>query len=397
MAIIDYAQPCGAAARPVPARQFQDLRGAEPADQPIVVDVHLEPRAHQAGRNRIEHAADRDGARARDRDRGAAEVRGLEPRQRPQGLELQLHRGAAARVPGPHELGEEGLVASQVGEVAAAAQGQRLAQAGLQVPVRRLDAAVLVRGTPVVAGRLQAVVRAERLVAGRGVVVPAEVPVGRRQPVGAMGPGHAAQLPQRFLQALAQGREALPTLDRLDVLPAGEGQPEVVQQMRKGHAGDRDLKADGIGEVRQRLLARRMFLAKDQLPVRPLGGPPLRDPPLQGAQQPVGVALRMPALQLLQHGRRAQVRHLAQQRHDLLRPDADQRIRAGTPAWTTAPLAREERIRLQPPRRALAEPRPRRCDSLPVASSPPLHVPPHLAVRDSQPRHQLLPAIVGRG
>ena len=66
--------------------------------------------------------------------------------------------------------------------------------------VRRLDAAVLVADARIVAGRLQAVVVAERLVAGRRIVVLVQIAVGCRQPVGAMRRRHRAQLPQRFLQ-----------------------------------------------------------------------------------------------------------------------------------------------------------------------------------------------------
>jgi hypothetical protein len=92
------------------------------------------------------------------------------------------------------------MVGGDVGEFAADAQRQGLAQAGLEMTMRRLDAAVLVADARIVAGRLQAVVVAERPIAGRRVVILAQIAVGRRQPVGAMRRRRPAQLPQRFLR-----------------------------------------------------------------------------------------------------------------------------------------------------------------------------------------------------
>jgi hypothetical protein len=114
---------------------------------------------------------------------------------RPHRRQLQLQRGSTARVLRPHELGEECLIGGDIGEVAAAAQLQSLAQAGLEMAVRRLDAAVLMADTRIVAGRLQAVVVAECPVAGRCVVILTQIAVGCRQPVGAMRRRRPAQLP----------------------------------------------------------------------------------------------------------------------------------------------------------------------------------------------------------
>ena len=42
----------------------------------------------------------------------------------------------------------------------------------------------------------------------------------------------ASELPKRILQPLGDGRKALASKDHLNMLPAAEGQPEVIQAMR---------------------------------------------------------------------------------------------------------------------------------------------------------------------
>lgn len=60
---------------------------------------------------------------------------------------------------------------------------------------------------------------------------------------------NAASLPQRVLQALGQGREALAAFDHLGMLPAGEGQHEVVQDVDELLACDGDAQLVRRGEV----------------------------------------------------------------------------------------------------------------------------------------------------
>jgi hypothetical protein len=204
-----------------------------------------------------------------------------------------------------------------------------------------------------------------------------------------------AQLPQRFLQTLGQRGEALAALDRLDVLPAGERQPEVVEQVRERRAVDRHRQARRVSEVRQR--ARRMLLTEDQLLFRSLGRTPVCDPPLQRAQHTVGKPARMLPLQRLQNGGAAQMRDRPQQRNDLLRPDSCERVRTGPLAPGADSLAGQNRVAFQPPRRPFTEPRFRRRNRLRGAQSTLLHVPPHLAVGDRHSWHQPSPAIAGEG
>ena len=69
--------------------------------------------------------------------------------------------------------------------------------------------------------------------------------------------------------------------------------------MRERRAGNRHREAVGMGEVGQRLATGRMLLAEDQLALRTLGRPPMRDVPLQRAQQPIRVAAGMTTLQFV--------------------------------------------------------------------------------------------------
>ena len=64
---------------------------------------------------------------------------------------------------------------------------------------------------------------------------------------------HAAKLPKRFLKTLGECGEALTAADRLDVLPAAEGKPEMVEQMRERRTGIACTAA--VGENRERLTA----------------------------------------------------------------------------------------------------------------------------------------------
>ena len=83
---------------------------------------------------------------------------------------LDAHRGLAAAVAAGDELVDEAAVVGDVGEVAAAAQDQRLVERGLEVAVVGLHRAVLVRLAGIVAAGEHAVVAAQRLVALRDVL-----------------------------------------------------------------------------------------------------------------------------------------------------------------------------------------------------------------------------------
>jgi len=196
---------------------------------------------------------------------------------------------------------------------------------------------------------------AELGVARRLVLLVREIAIGRRESVGAMLARHATQLPKRLLHTFGERGEALAAADRLDVLPAAEGEPEVIEQMREWRASDSHLKHAAIGEIRERLSAGRVLLAEDELALGSLGRPPMRDPPLQGAQQPIGITAGMTALQLAQDRRRAQMRDSLQHRHDLLTPDLDEGVVPRSIAPRSIPLAWQDRSCVDAPAGTLAE------------------------------------------
>jgi len=155
------------------------------------------------------------------------------PRQRQEGGEFDGEDGTPWRILARDKLLQKGLVGGKVGEVPRAAQLERLTETGLEMPMRGFDRTVLVADAGVVAGRLHAVMAAELGVACRLVLLVRKIAIGRRKSVGAMLARHAAQLPERLLHTLGERGEALATADRLDILPAAEGEPELVEKMRE--------------------------------------------------------------------------------------------------------------------------------------------------------------------
>jgi len=198
----------------------------------------------------------------------------------------------AVGVPGRDEFLQEVRVLRAAGEVAAAAEQQRLLDGPLEVPVCRLGVAVLVRLPDVDPLARQAVVRQEVAIAGLELARRRQVVDGGAQAVGAMSPGYAAQLPQRVLQAVGQRLERLGGAHR-HRLPVRVGQHEVVDQVIEWLAGDRDAQFVHRGEVGGRQVTRLMDLPEDDGPARALRGPPLPDAPLEGPAVRVEELTRM--------------------------------------------------------------------------------------------------------
>ena len=67
------------------------------------------------------------------------------------------------------------------------------------------------------------------------------------------------------------------------MLPAREGEPEVVEHVLERPAGKGHREAIGMGEVGQRLATGRMLLPEDQLALGTLGRPPMGDVALESA------------------------------------------------------------------------------------------------------------------
>jgi hypothetical protein len=237
------------------------------------------------------------------------------PRQRTQPPRLLPEPVPAACVPPGHQGTHEPQVRLTAGEVPAAAQQQLLLQRLLQTPVALLAIAVLVTAGGIGGLGRQAVVPQQRLIPGRVLLGVAVVMHRQRHAVGAVPLGHAAQLPQGVLQALAQAGKALREAQR-HVLPVRAGQHEVVQQVRERLALDGHAQAVQVREVRRAQPARLVHLAEEDFLGRavlgfPLPHPPLQRPPVplpvlrgllprQPVQQRLGLQGRLAAQQLLQ-------------------------------------------------------------------------------------------------
>ena len=221
------------------------------------------------------------------------------------------------------------------------------------------DRSVLVSDSRIVASGLQTIMFAEGGI-GFGLVLPlGEIAVGGREPVGAMLVRDPTELPESLLQPLGESRKALSAADGFDEAPAGIGEPEMVEQMRKGSPTDGHPELGTMGEVREGLSAGRVLLSEDQLAFRPLGRTPVGDPPLQRAQMAVAIAPRVQALQLFEHGGGPDLGCGLEHRHQFVAPDLGERIRA-CPVAPALALTGEDRVGFNAPAGAFAEPSPRR-------------------------------------
>jgi len=155
-------------------------------------------------------------------------------------------------------------------------------------------------------------------------------------------------------------------------------------------AANRHGEAVGMGEVGQRLAARRMLLAENQLALRAFGRAPVCNVSLQGAQDPIRIAAGMQPLQFRKNRRGADAGRAGEDRHNLGAPNTLERIDTGA-VLPGMPLAHQHTALANPPRRALAETRPGRRNSLWLAVFALVHVPPDLTVGDVTARHSPAP------
>jgi hypothetical protein len=152
-----------------------------------------------------------------------------------------------------------------------------------------------------------------------------------RQADGAMFTGTATGLPERVLQAVGQGFEALATLDDTGVLPAREGQHAVVQAVIERHAGDRDARVGHDGEVRQATRTRFVLLGKEDLLGWASHRPPMADPSFERAAHTVRVLAGVVVLKLAQNRDGLQSQRVGQHGDDFGVPHLDEWIWARTP------------------------------------------------------------------
>jgi len=162
------------------ARMGHDMGGAEPGLDAVVVEVDPQAVADEARRGAVEDLLDDEAAGAGDAGDDLGEVGGAPRRQRTQGGTFGAQALLAPGVAAGDDLIDEAAIGVEAGEVAAAAQDQRLVERGLQMAVVGLDGAVLVRLAGVVAAGDEAVVRVQVGVAAGDVLdlVARQVAVG---------------------------------------------------------------------------------------------------------------------------------------------------------------------------------------------------------------------------
>ena len=105
---------------------------------------HPQPVSHQPRGHRVEHAAQREAARARHPHQRLLEAVAAPPRQRPQHRPFRVDPLPVAGVAVAYHLAQERPVLPGRLEIPRAPQQQRILDRPLQVPVRTLDRTVLV-------------------------------------------------------------------------------------------------------------------------------------------------------------------------------------------------------------------------------------------------------------
>jgi hypothetical protein len=156
-------------------RQHQAL--SDEAVQPVIPRVRqqagprtgsnpqVQPIADQAGRHRVEYLAEDKSAAGGHPHFGLVMVGGASRRQSAQLGTFQANQLLASGVTATDEVGDPVSIGIEAIEVGAAAEQQGLGDDTLEVAMLAFDRAVFVRDTPIVAGRLHAVVGAECFVA----------------------------------------------------------------------------------------------------------------------------------------------------------------------------------------------------------------------------------------
>jgi len=214
-------------------------------------------------------------------------------------------------------------------EIPTAPQPQGLVQGILEVPVRRLDIAILVGLADVDPVSFDTVVRQQVAIAAGEFPVVRQVIDRRRQAVAANPPGDSARQVKGVLQACRERFERFGTAE-VDVFPVRVGEhrvePEVVERL----AADRHLEFVHANEVERDQVSRMMDLGKPHLLLDAVSELPVQDPPFQRAadrlrdtRRTVGRIVLL--LQPIQNRVRLEPRIALQQRFDL-RPELPQGI-----------------------------------------------------------------------
>ena len=182
------------------------------------------------------------------------------------------------------------------------AHEQRLRDERLQATMRLLGDAVFMRAARRDPTRAQPVVIEDRAKAGRQIAPTTGFQlVGRgRQIVAAQDVGHAAERPQRPLDAGHQRLKRFAEGHR-HPRPVAVTEHELKEQVRERIAGDRHAQVGPVREVDRRLATRDGDLLEEHLGLGAMLRPPLAKPPLQRPRLARMKLLRVARAQQLQH------------------------------------------------------------------------------------------------
>lgn len=194
--VIDH-MPMHAIPSLTPTRQRHELGAADEEIEPVVIKPYAQAVPDQPGGHGVEHFLQREAAGRGDRNDDLLIVAGAPVGQLLQSCTFGIDPGSIAPVLGRHNLIDEAAVGGQIVKIAHPAQQQRITNRGLQMAMGTLDGAILVGDTAVIAGRLHAVMLAQRVVA-RGQVgtrLRIEIAERRREAVAAVLGRGTAQSP----------------------------------------------------------------------------------------------------------------------------------------------------------------------------------------------------------
>jgi hypothetical protein len=269
---------------------------AVPHLDPLGVQPRLHACTDQPAVHRVGVVLDADDAPRRHRRLHALATHQRRRRQRPQYRPFFRQPRLPAAVALAGHFFQKLLVRRSAGKIPAATQQQRLIHGILEVAMRRLGIAVLVRLPRTNLLARQSVIAKQLHVTRRQLLLLRQVVDRAAHAVAAVPRRHAAQFPQRLLQAAAQTLETLGKT-HLHRLPVRIGQHAVVQQMRQRLTADGHAQAVHVREVRSTQTPRLMHLLEVHFPARTRRGPPNLDAPLQRSHLARSEAARMPLLQ----------------------------------------------------------------------------------------------------
>ncbi len=284
------------------SRQRVDLHSRVPQLHAVGVQPGFDFLAHQAAVNRVGVAVNVDQAPLVHAHRQPQTTIQPPCRQRPQRRQFLGMPLAPARIAQGDDLLEKPQVFFAAAEVAAATQVQGLVHGGLEVPVRRLAVAILVRLADVDPLARQAVVIQESSITGLKLAFGRQVIDRRAQTVASMPLRRSPKFPERILKAVGQRFERLRCADG-HRLPIRVREHEVIRQMLESLSEDGDFERVHAGEIRGRQVAGVMHLAEHDRAGQTGRRPPLQDAPLERAalalREPFGMLALQPIEQRL--------------------------------------------------------------------------------------------------